>query len=357
VSILLCFNGIINGAMKKYIRTRVRLHAQFIFFILLILPSAAFGISLEFGTKAPDFELSSVKNESFALSQYKGSIVILVYVRPDQKRSLTALKDLQELLEKHGDKGVKVLAITAESAEEEIKNIIEDLEIEFPLLLDTDRDVYGGYGIRVYPTTLILDREGILVDVLSGYALTYKIKIDGALQYRLGEIDKQKLRELIMPTKEEKDEAAIHAERRYNLALSLSRSRNVNHAIVMAKRSLEDKPDFIQSHVLLGFLYLEKNEMDLAIDRFRTALNIDPKSKDAKTGLGSALLQKGEIESAMNILSAALSSNPYPERTYYELGKVYSKKGNSDMAIDMFKKALEKAMKKGVLPRQISKCK
>ena len=342
--------------MKKYIQSKLRLPVKFIFIILMLLTSAAHGISLEFGTQAPDFELTSVTGDSITLSQYRDSFVVLIYWRPDQKRSITALKDLQILLEKYGNKGVKVIAITAESAEEEIKQLIEDLKIEFPVLVDTDRDVYGGYGIRVYPTTLILDRKGILVDVLSGYALSYKIKIDGTLQYRLGEIDKQELREIVMPTKQEKDEAAVHAARQYNLALSLTKSRNVDHAIVMAQRSLENKPDFIQSHVLLGFLYLENNEIDLAIDRFRTALNIDPKSKDAKTGLGSALLQKGEIESAMNILSAALSSNPYPERTYYELGKAYSKRGNSDMAIDMFKKALEKAMKKGVLPRQISKC-
>jgi peroxiredoxin len=347
----------IDDLMNTHLQTRAWLRVTCIFCILLLLSSTAFAISLEFGTKAPDFQLGSVNGEKIALSQHRGSIVILVYWRPDQKRSLTALNDLQELFKKHGGKGVKVLAITAESAKENLQRIIDNLNIEFPILIDSERNVYGDYSIRVYPTTLILDRDGILVDVLTGHALTYKIKIDGALQYQLGEIDRQKLREMVTPAKEEKDEAALHAERRYNLALSFTKSRSLDHAIVMAKKSLENKSDFVPSHVLLGFLYLENNEIDLAIDQFRTVLDLDPLSKDAKTGLGSALLQKGEVESAMNILSTALSSNPYPERTYYELGKAYSERGNSDMAIDMLKKALEKAMKQGILPRQISKCK
>ena len=74
-------------------------------------------------------------------------------------------------------------------------------------------------------------------------------------------------------------------------------------AMEAAQKSIEADADMAESHVLLGFLYLEKNEADKAFGQFNEALKLSPHSHDAKTGLGGALILKGDIDRAIEVLS------------------------------------------------------
>src|SRR4030065_996285 len=180
--------------------------------------------------------------------------------------------------------------------------------------------------------------------------------LEGNLQFILGEIDEAKLKNMLSPHREEQDKSLLEAERRYNLALKFTEDKLFDQDIETAKKSIEAKPDIAKSHILLGFLLLETKEADKAVEEFNKALEIDPNSHDAKTGLGGALILKGDIEKAVKDFTAASVANPYPQMTYFELGKAYELKGEKDKAIEMYKKAMEKIIKKKVLPSSISKC-
>ena len=322
--------------------------------LLILFSPSAHAISTPHGETAPDFTLNSLDGKAVSLNKYKGSIVILIYWRPEQERSLMALTDGQDLFKRYKDKGVQVMGLTTEiDKQEELRNIVKEHEIDFPVLLDTDRQVFGDYGIRVYPSTVIIDRGSKLSYDLPGHSLTYKITLEAHLQYMLGEIDEKKLNDIISFHRETVDESAVLAERRYNLALKFTKAQLYEQAIEEAKKSTEAKPDIAGSHTLLGFLFLAAKEGDKAFQEFSKAVEIDPLSHDAKTGLGAALILKGDIDGAIKILTDAVISNPCPEMTYYELGRVYELKGEKDKSIEMYKKAVEKIMKRQVIPSSI----
>ena len=325
------------------------------FFLLL---SPAYAISVALGGNAPDFSLKTAEGKTISLGEYKNKVVVLIYWRTDQERSLLALKDGQHIFNTYRNKGVQVLGLTAESEHlEAIKKVYVDYEIEFPILLDPDRQVYGDYGIRVYPSTVIIDKKGKIAYDVPGHVVTYKDAVEGYIRYILGEIGDAELQEIVSPhKKEEKDKSLLEAERRYNLALKFTEARLIDQAIDAVKKSIDANKDMVKSHILLGFLLLEEKEADEAIVEFRRALELEPRSHDAQTGIGGALILKGELDRAIEILDAAAIANPYPHMTYYELGRAYELKGEKDRAIEMYKKVTEKIINMKILPSSISKC-
>ena len=330
-----------------------------VFFLLFLLvgPVAyADAIGIPTGSAAPDFTLNTLDGKSVSLGTYNGKTVLLIYWRPDHDRSVLALQDEKDIFKRYKGKGVQVISlISGDENKDEVQKIVKGNEIDFPVLIDADRQVYSSYGIRVYPTTIII-KDGKIAYDISGHALDYKIMLEGNLQFILGEINEAKLKDMLFPQREEQDKSLLDAERRYNLALKFTEDRLFDQAIATAKKSIEAKPDIAKSHILLGFLLLETKEADKALDEFNKALEINPASDDAKTGLGSALILKGDVDKAIEVLTAASVANPHPQMTYFELGKAYELKGEKDKAIEMYRKAMEKIIKKKILPSSISKC-
>ncbi len=326
-------------------------------FILSPLVSAR-AVDVEVGSEAPDFTLSSVDGQTFHLSGSRDNVVLMIYWREDQKRSLNALEEIQTLHNRYGDRGVIVVSIVADTVNiDKLKDIIQEKGITYPVLIDIDRRVYGDYGVRVYPTTVIVDREGKVSRAIPGHAVTYQTMVDGYLRHALGEITEEQLQDAISPKNRElagKEDLA--AERKYNLALRFTETRLFDKAIEAAKGSLEAKPDVAKAHTLLGFLYLEEGEPEKAKGEFQKALELEPHSHDAQTGLGGAMIAQGEIDSAIDILKEAVQTNPRPQMAYYELGRAHELKGEKDRAIEMYKKAMDRIIRKNILPSSVSSC-
>lgn len=327
--------------------------------ICIVLPTCYSAVAIEAppGQAAPEFSLISVNGNRVSLSDYRGSIIVILYLRADQKRSLLNMDEVQDILGRYRDKGVRVIGIIADSeSKEAIIKVIRERDIDYPVLIDAERNVYGDYGIRVYPSTVILDRDGKFAYGIPGHTLSYKTRVEGDIRFMLGEITEKQLAEILSPPVVLRDKATLTAERRYNLALKFVDARLIDQAIDTALSSVEASPDIAKSHILLGFLYLDIEEVDKAFEEFSTALQITPDAHDAMTGLGTAMLLKGEIDSAIEILTEALVENPYPQFTFYELGKAYAEKGEKEQSIEMFRKVLDKIVEKYVIPSSVSRC-
>jgi len=330
----------------------------FIGFFLFALCSPAYPINIPPGATAPDFTVHSlIDREVVSLSDYAGKIVVIIYWRTDQDRSTMAIKDGQDIFLRYKDKELQVLGLIADYENQEaVQQILSDNAIDFPVLIDPDRQVYGAYGIRVSPMTVIIDRGGKLAYDLPGHSLTYKSVLEGHVRYVLGEIDDEEMQAIVSPHNLRIEESVLQAHRRYELAMKFVEIRYFDLAMEAARKSIEAERGYAPSHTLLGFLFLEGNEVNKAQREFDAALELDPGSYDAKTGLGAVLIMQGRIDSAIELLNIAAAASPYPEMTYYELGRAYESKGELDRAIGMYKKATENLIKSKILPSLISKC-
>ncbi len=330
----------------------------FCFAIFLMIVTVASAIGLSYGTEAPDFRLASEEGTTVSLDNFKDSILVLIFWRTEQKRSVLALKDANDLFKDYEKKGVEVISIIEGNVDvSEARKVIEENKIGFPLFIDQERDVYGSYGVRVHPTTVLIDRDRKIAYDIPTRPLTYKTKLRAYIRKMLGEIDEDQLKALLSPHNVKKDPEQLESERLYNLAMKFTDQRMYDMAMTNAAKAIEVDPKQPDAYVLLGFLYLDAGDADKSIKTFNDALKIAPGAKDAMTGLGGAYVLKGEAEKAIEVLEPATHANPYSQMTYIELGKAYELKGDHEKAIAMYKKAINRIIKKKILPASLARCK
>jgi len=326
--------------------------------LFLALPPAAMALNLSPGETPKDFRAVSLDGHSLSLSQQKKKAVIILYWKADNERSLKAVLDAQEIAGKYPANKVQVLSILADDENRmKVSALVRDNQIEVPVLFDRERAIYGDYGIRVYPTTLILDTAGKLVFDVSSHPQNFKTLLKGYLAKALGELDDAGLQEALNKEEIVEDHASSEMNRLYNLGLKFSKTGMGDMAIMTTEKAVAAKPDAVKAHVLLGFLQLKNENVEKARVAFEEALKIDPRNRDALTGLGSVLLEQGDHEKALTVLQEALQTNPYPQWTYFELGRTYEALGDKDASIRMFKKSMEKFIEEHILPADLSRCK
>ena len=144
--------------------------------------------------------------------------------------------------------------------------------------------------------------------------------------------------------------------RSYNLALKFVELGFIDQAEEIARKSVDARKDIVETHILLGFILLEKGEAEDSMKEFEEALELSPNSFDAMTGLGGSFILQGETVKAIEVLTSAVTDNPNPHMALYELGRAYELKGDKAQAEQMYKSALESIMEEALLPSDISKC-
>ncbi|MCM1181930.1 MAG: redoxin domain-containing protein [Roseburia sp.] len=131
---------------------------------------------------APDFELKDQYGNTHTLSDYKGKTIFLNFWAtwcPPCRAEMPDIQKLYESYSQEGEDALIVLGVAAplmgqEKSEEEIAAFLEENGYTYPVLMDTEWELFGQYGIYSFPTTFMIDREGKIYGYLSGQ-MTYEI--------------------------------------------------------------------------------------------------------------------------------------------------------------------------------------
>lgn len=75
------------------------------------------------------------------------------------------LPRLETLWQKYRDQGVAIVAVEAVRDRERAVKFIEEKKLDFPLLENDENNdvVRGTYGVRSFPTSFMIDREGRII--------------------------------------------------------------------------------------------------------------------------------------------------------------------------------------------------
>lgn len=121
-----------------------------------------FGISI--GNKAPDFELKNYDGKTIKLSDFRGNPVVLDFFATWCPFCNNEMPRLNKIVnEKYTN--VKIIAIDdAFEDAETIKSWANEKGFKFLLLVDPNGNVKALYSIRGHPTTIYIDKEGIIKD-------------------------------------------------------------------------------------------------------------------------------------------------------------------------------------------------
>jgi len=129
--------------------------------------------SSEINAPAPDFTLKSLgggqSGENLKLSEFRGQVVLLNFWASWCGPCREEMPILNDVYEKYKDLGVVVLGVNVESDPSLGQTFLKKTPVTFPVLLDTDNSVSEAYGVDAMPTTILIDRDGVIQQRHKGY--------------------------------------------------------------------------------------------------------------------------------------------------------------------------------------------
>ncbi len=134
---------------------------------------------------APAFELEDQYGNFHKLEDYKGKTVFLNFWAtwcPPCKAELPDIQRLYEEYDTEGEDALIVLGVAGpdmgnEKSKEEIAAFLEENGYTYPVLMDTDWELFEEYQIYSFPTTFMIDKEGNVFGYASGQ-LSYDMMKD-----------------------------------------------------------------------------------------------------------------------------------------------------------------------------------
>lgn len=113
------------------------------------------------GALAPDFELQNIQGETVRLSEYRGKPVLVNFWATWCAPCKLEMPNFQKYYARYPGR-FEILAIEYNESQDTVERFVEDMGLTFAVLSDPDAKVHALYRFLGYPTTYVIDSEGIL---------------------------------------------------------------------------------------------------------------------------------------------------------------------------------------------------
>lgn len=158
---------------KIFARTTIKkvfVFAVLVFAAALFAPGAQ---ALESGARVPNFTLNDMRGEKVSLEDFRGQVVILNFWAtwcPPCRREMPEFNEMNAELKKSGE--AVLLAINLTDGRRETKAKVSQFmtsnKYSFRVLLDQSGEAADIFSIRGIPTTVVIDRDGVLHEQIVG---------------------------------------------------------------------------------------------------------------------------------------------------------------------------------------------
>ena len=126
--------------------------------------------------RMPDFHLKGTSGREVSLSQFRGKVLLVdfwaTWCAPCKKE----MPGYEDLYRRYRERGLVVIGIAADSDPALVAKFAKKLKITYPLLIN-GMDVQR-YGIEGLPTTILVDRNGVIRKRVVGFEYTQVIDSD-----------------------------------------------------------------------------------------------------------------------------------------------------------------------------------
>lgn len=128
------------------------------------------------GDMAPDIELTTLNGETVKLSDYRGNKVFVNFWATWCPPCRAEMPDIQKF---DNDEDVQILAVNLTSTEksvDDVQKFVDELGLTFPILKDEKGKVEQMYKVNAYPTSYLIDSDGVIRKVSLG-AMNYEMMV------------------------------------------------------------------------------------------------------------------------------------------------------------------------------------
>jgi peroxiredoxin len=131
------------------------------------------------GTKATDFNLKDLKGKTHLLSELKGKVVVLNFWFVECKPCIMEMPELNQLVEEFKEKNIVFLAI-ALNDKKELKKFLKTTDFNYKVVANGQTSA-DSYGVKGFPTNVIIDQNGIIHYVSTGIGPNNKENLQKAI--------------------------------------------------------------------------------------------------------------------------------------------------------------------------------
>lgn len=120
------------------------------------------------GQGAPEFDLMKLDGTPFRLKENRGKILIVDFWATWCGPCIRSIPSLIEISKEYKEAGVELVLVNCEEPEARVRPFLERLKSIPTVVLDTDGTVGKQYNVAAIPQTVLIDRDGGIVEVLIG---------------------------------------------------------------------------------------------------------------------------------------------------------------------------------------------
>lgn len=237
------------------------------------------------GTPVTNAEMPTLDGgKAFALRDVEANV--LVFFRPNQERSMGALRELAQCQAGFTGKSVRWVAVVSGSAPaESVTAMLRETRFTAPVLVDRGDALYGSLGLALHPVVVIVSRDQKLAAFEPFRSVDFCSVVSARIRSMLHEITDDELRNALAPPKSTLGGNEQVARRYHALAEALLKDKNYDKALENVRKSLDKDPLAAPAHALLGQILSAQGNCVDAISAFQQALAIDAASASAGEGL------------------------------------------------------------------------
>jgi len=124
---------------------------------------------------APNFTLKSRSGKNIKLSEFRGQVVMINFWASWCGPCRKEMPLLEKLYKKYKALGFVILGVNVDDKPKQAEALLKQIDINFPILFDTDKKISAKYKVTAMPSSFFVDRDGKLRSEHKGYLPEYEL--------------------------------------------------------------------------------------------------------------------------------------------------------------------------------------
>jgi thiol-disulfide isomerase/thioredoxin len=152
--------------MRSPLRRRVlRASIALAAFLLAVNVTLAAAI----GDAAPAFALPAAPGGTIALEQLRGRVVYVDFWASWCAPCRRSFPWMNEMQQRYGGRGLVIVAINVDTKREDVERFLRQYPAEFTVAYDGNGGTPAAYGVKVMPSSYLVDTRGRIAAIESGF--------------------------------------------------------------------------------------------------------------------------------------------------------------------------------------------
>jgi thiol-disulfide isomerase/thioredoxin len=122
-----------------------------------------------YGTQAPEFRARSIDGKEYRLSSFRGRYVLLDFWAVSCPPCRDAMPALEAIHHEYKDRGLLIIGIDVGEERSKVKAFLQKAPAPYATLVDTASDVAKLFHVDSFPTFMLIDPDGKIVDTRVGF--------------------------------------------------------------------------------------------------------------------------------------------------------------------------------------------